>query len=179
MIFGERIRLRAMERADVPLFVPWINDPEVRAGIGMYLPVSLISEESWFENMLKGPEAEHPLMIEVKEGEGWVPIGNIAVFGINWRLRSSEIGILIGDRSYWNKGFGTEAMQLILKHGFETLNLHRMYLRVFQTNPRAVRAYEKAGFVHEGVQRQAEFRDGKYVDVLMMSVLVEEWQARQ
>lgn len=179
MIFGERIRLRAMERADVPLFVPWINDLEVLAGIGMYLPVSLVSEESWFDNMLKGPEAEHPLLIEVKEGEGWVPVGNIAVFGINWRLRSAEIGILIGDKRYWNKGYGTEAMQLILKHGFATLNLHRMYLRVFQTNPRAVRAYEKAGFVHEGVQRQAEFRGGKYVDVLMMSVLVEEWQARQ
>jgi RimJ/RimL family protein N-acetyltransferase len=119
------------------------------------------------------------LLIEVKEGEGWVPVGNIAVFGINWRLRSAEIGILIGDKRYWNKGYGTEAMQVILKHGFETLNLHRMYLRVFQTNPGAIRAYEKAGFIHEGIQRQAEFRNGQYVDVLMMSVLLEEWQARQ
>lgn len=179
MITGERIRLRAMERTDVPLFVPWLNDPEVRNGISLYLPVSLVGEEAWFENMIKGPADEQPMMIEVRQAESWTPIGNMGIFGINRRVRSAEIGILIGDKNYWNRGYGTEAMRMILQHGFDTLNLNRLFLRVYRTNPRAIRAYEKAGFVHEGVQRAAEFRDGEYVDILMMSVLRGEWQARQ
>jgi len=82
---------------------------------------------------------------------------------------------LIGDKSYWNQGYGTEALRLLLRVGFETLNLHRIFLRVYETNPRAIRAYEKAGFVQEGRQRQAEFKDGRYIDVLVMSMLVAEY----
>jgi len=65
---------------------------------------------------------------------------------------------------------------LLLRHGFLTLNLNRVFLRVFETNPRAIRSYEKAGFIHEGRLRQAEFRDGQYVDILLMSVLRSEWE---
>ena len=103
-------------------------------------------------------------------------IGNSGFFNIDWRNRGAELGIVIGDKAYWNKGYGTEVMRLLLHHGFTTLNLHRIFLRVFEGNPRAIRAYEKAGFVHEGRMRQAEFRDGKYLDVLLMSVLRPEWQ---
>jgi RimJ/RimL family protein N-acetyltransferase len=85
---------------------------------------------------------------------------------------------MIGDKRHWNKGLGTEAMQLLLKHGFETLNLHRIYLRVFANNPRAIRSYEKAGFVVDGRLREAHFADGVYIDDLLMSVLRPEWQAR-
>ena len=70
-------------------------------------------------------------------------------------------------------------MLLILKHGFENLNLHRLWLRVFETNLRAVRSYEKAGFTKEGKFRQAQFIDGIYVDVMIMSVLKTEWQDHQ
>jgi RimJ/RimL family protein N-acetyltransferase len=65
-------------------------------------------------------------------------------------------------------------VRLLVKHGFETLNLNRIYLQVFANNPRAIRAYEKAGFIHEGRKRQAEFRDGQYIDVLLMSILRDE-----
>jgi RimJ/RimL family protein N-acetyltransferase len=86
------------------------------------------------------------------------------------------LGIFIGDKRYWNKGYGTEVMRLLLRHGFSTLNLNRVFLRVFETNPRAIRSYEKAGFVFEGRMRQAEFIDGKYCDVILMSVLRSEWK---
>jgi len=66
-------------------------------------------------------------------------------------------------------------MRLLLRHGFATLNLHRIYLRVFEDNPRAIRSYEKAGFVHEGRQRQGEYHEGEFHDVLFMSVLRPEW----
>ena len=176
MIEGDRIRLRADERADLPLFVAWLNDPEVREGISLYLPQSQVTEEQWFENMLRTPRDEHPFAIEVRNEAGdWQLIGNCGLFDFNWRCRSAEIGILIGDKSCWNQGYGTETMRLMLKHGFETLNLHRIFLQVFATNPGAIRCYEKAGFIHEGRQRQAQYLHGQYVDMLMMSVLRPEY----
>lgn len=184
MIFGDRIRFRHAERSDIPIFVGWLNDPEVRQGIVLYLPMSQAEEEHWFENMLKRSPDERVLCIEVRqpvaEGqvESWKLIGNCGFFEIDWRNRSSELGIIIGEKSFWNQGYGGEAVLLLLKLGFETLNLNRIFLRVFETNPRAIRAYEKAGFTHEGRLRQAEYQDGRYIDVLVMSILQEEWGAQ-
>lgn len=175
MIYGKRIRLRHVEQADLPRFVEWLNDPEVRQGLAMYLPLSQVEEEAWFEKMLKRSPDEQPLAIEVQARDGWEMVGNCGFFELDWRNRNAELGVVIGDKSYWNRGYGTDVMRLLLRHGFATLNLHRIYLRVFEDNRRAIRAYEKAGFVHEGRQRQAEFRDGRYLDVLMMSVLRSEY----
>ncbi len=191
MIYGERIRFRGIERDDLPTFVKWINDPEVQAGIGIYRPYSQAEEDGWFEEMLKHPPDEHVLAIEIRtqgerEGvsagevtepgaESWKLIGSCGLMNIDSRNRHAELGINIGDKRYWNQGYGTEAMRLLVRYGFETLNLHRVYLRVFETNRRAIRAYEKAGFIHEGRQRQAEFRDGKYIDMLVMSLLRDEF----
>jgi diamine N-acetyltransferase len=176
MIYGKRIRLRAPERDDLPDFIKWINDPEVRAGLSLFLPISMVEEEQWFDNMLKSPAEEHPLSIDVKNKNEWITIGDIGLFELDSIARSAEAGILIGDKSYWNQGYGTEAMKLLLKHGFETLNLNRIFLRVYADNPRAIRCYEKVGLIHEGRMRQARFSQGKYVDVLFMGILREEWK---
>lgn len=176
MIYGQRIRLRHAEREDLSTFLTWLNDPEVREGISMYLPMSMAEEEQWFEKMLQRPPVERSLCIQVKDGRGWKLVGNCGYFNIEERIRSAELGILIGEKSEWNKGYGTEAMQLLLRFGFETLNFNRIWLRVYESNPRAVRAYEKAGFVHEGRYRQGQFAQGEYQDVLLMSVLRDEWR---
>jgi diamine N-acetyltransferase len=175
MINGERIRLRHVEREDLPQFVQWLNDPEVSQGISLFTPLSMAEEENWFEKMLKSPNEERPLCIEAQQDDGWKLIGNSSFFGIEWRNRSAELGIFIGDKNFWDQGYGTEAMRLLLRHGFFTLNLHRIFLRVFDDNPRAIRAYEKAGFIHEGRHRQAEYHEGQFHDVLLMSVLRPEW----
>jgi diamine N-acetyltransferase len=181
MIYAERIRFRAVEKEDLPLFVEWLNDPEVLQGILIYNPISRADEENWFERMMKRPPDEHAFGIEAREpGEGnsvesWKLIGTFSFDSIDWRNQSSEFGIMIGDKSYWNQGYGTEAVRLIVQHGFKTLNLNRIFLHVFENNPRAIRAYEKAGFVHEGCERQAEFKDGKYIDVMRMSMLKDEF----
>jgi diamine N-acetyltransferase len=176
MIYGEGMRLRAPERSDIPRFVAWLNDPVVRAGLLVALPFSHSDEEAWFENMLKRPLEEHPLVIEISQGEEWIAIGNCGFHNIDWRCRAAEVGIFIGEKSFWNKGYGTKVMRLLLTHGFTTLNLNRIALEVYENNPRAVRSYEKAGFLHEGRKRQAMFKEGKYVDILLMSVLRSEWQ---
>lgn len=176
MIFGERIRLRAMERTDLPAFVRWFNDPDVRDNLSMYLPLSSVEEEKWFEETMEKPAYEHPLTIEIQEDGNWVAIGNAGLFNFEWRNRSAELGISIGEKRYWNQGYGSETVGLLLRHGFQTLNLHRIFLRVFAYNQRGIRAYEKAGFVHEGTMRQSEFRRGVYQDILLMSILRNEWQ---
>ncbi len=176
MIYGERIRLRAPERDDIPLFTTWLNDPEIREFISNHAPISSSDEENWFDHMLETPVDEHPLTIEIKKNQDWIPIGNIGLFGINQRNRYAEVGLFIGEKSYWNQGYGSEALLLMLKHSFETLNLNRIFLRVFEYNHRGIKAYEKVGFSHEGKLRQAEFRKGRYWDVLIMSFLRTEWQ---
>jgi RimJ/RimL family protein N-acetyltransferase len=175
MLYGKRIRLRANEHADLPSFVNWLNDPKVRRYTSMTLPVSQATEEHWFEDMLKRPPEEQSLGIEIKEGENWRLIGNCGIFDINWRTRSAEVGLFIGDKSCWNKGYGTEVMKLLLNHGFGTLNLNRIFLHVDAANIAGIRAYEKAGFVREACLRQANFREGRYWDDLVMSVLRSEW----
>lgn len=176
MIYGKRVRLRGVEREDLPRFVAWLNDPEVRQNLSLVNPLSQAMEENWFEDMLKQPAEEMPLVIEVRQGEAWVPVGNCSLFGFHWAARSAEAGIFIGEKALWGQGYGTEAMRLLLRHGFYDLNLNRICLRVYATNPRAVRSYEKAGFTLEGRERQGMYRDGQYIDVLLMSILRSEFQ---
>jgi diamine N-acetyltransferase len=181
MIYGERIRFRAVEKDDLPYFVTWLNDPDVRQGILLHNPVSQTEEDGWYERMLARPVDEHVMAIEVKMppaevGEDhWKLIGSLAFDHIDWHVRMAEFGILIGDKTFWNRGYGTEAVRLLAMHGFNTLNLNCIYLHVFENNPRAIRAYEKAGFILEGRERQAEYRDGKFLDVLRMSLLKDEF----
>ena len=181
MIYGEKVRLRAVEKEDLPNYVAWLNDPDVRQGLGLYLPFSQTAEEKWFEDLQKKPPEEQSLAIEIQpEGkEQWVFVGGCGLFDFDWRVRQAEIGIHIGKKEYWNQGFGTRIIDLLLKHGFETLNLNRIYLRVFGNNPRAIRTYKKAGFVEEGILRQGHFHNGEYEDVYLMSVLRSEWKTEK
>jgi len=179
VIIGERVRLRAMEKEDLPAFVRWFNDPEVRRNLKIVQPLSMGQEEKWYADILTTPVEEHPLCIEVKQGENWVFVGNLGFLHINQHDRSAEVGILIGEKQFWNKGYGAEAMRLIVGHGFENLNLNRIYLHVYETNPRGKHSYEKAGFSVDGRLRQARFLEGKYVDVFIMSILNSEWDSER
>lgn len=175
MIYGEGIRFRWPEREDLPRFVEWINDPEVRHGIARDLPLNTAAEEQWFDEVMAKPEPERPLAIEIKEGEDWRLVGSCGLFNLDWVTRKAELGILIGDKASWDRGIGTRAMRLLLHHGFETLNLNRIYLRVFEYNDRALHVYRKLGFVEEGRFRQDRFSQGRYWDTFLMSMLKREF----
>ena len=179
IIYGTRTRLRAVERGDVEKLHAWVNDPEVTEGLALYLPMSMRDEEGWFDRVANRPQPEKPLAIDCREGDGWRLIGNSGFFDLDSTARSGELGIMIGDKTFWNKGYGTEAMGLLLQHGFMTLNLNRIFLRVYVNNPRAIRSYEKAGFILEGRLRQAVYQHGAYSDVLIMGVLRAEWDAKK
>jgi len=179
-LFGPRIRLRAAEKSDIDAFLRWINDPEVTENLMLISPMSRVEEERWYENMINQPPSEHVLVIEIKDEEksaGWFAIGTCQFTNIDWRNRFGEVGIMIGEKSFWDHGYGTEALGLLLEHGFNTLNLHRVWLQVYAKNQRGIRAYEKAGFTNEGKYRQAHYQHGRYYDVHLMSVLKSEWRA--
>ncbi len=176
MIPGKVIRLRPIERADLPRFVEWFADPEVREGITLFMPLSLAQEEQWFEDGLKRDRAEQTLAIEAPTANGWTMIGTTGFHEIDWRNRRGEFGIAIGAKEFWNRGFGTDAVRTLVGFGFGELNLERIMLRVYDDNLRAIRCYEKAGFTLEGRLRRDRYHNGRYSDTLLMGVLRSEWE---
>ena len=179
MILGQRIRLRPVEKDDLPRFVKWLADPEVRSYLAMHAPIGQVHEERWFDRNLNAGDLQtwsiDAQPVDMAAGP-WAHIGSCGYHSIDWRNRSGEVGILIGARDYWGKGYGTDAMQTLVAWGFYTLNLNRVHLRVFEDNPRAIRCYEKVGFQVEGRLRQANFHSGAYRDELIMGVLREDWE---
>ncbi len=103
-------------------------------------------------------------------------IGDIGLDGIDWVNGTSYVGISIGDRNEWGKGYGTDAMQVLLRFAFAEINLYRVSLTVFEYNPRAIRSYQKAGFIEEGRARQELNREGRRWDVIYMGILRSEWE---
>jgi len=179
MILGERVRLRAIERDDLPRFVRWLNDPEVRQGLELFLPMSQTEEERWYERVLNLPPEEHPLAIDALLGEEWVHIGSCGLGRTNRRSHSAELGIAIGDKAFWDQGYGTDTMKLLLEHAFDGLNLHRVHLRVFESNKRAIKVYRRVGFKDEGRLREDHFAKGRYWDTLIMGLLGADWRAQR
>ena len=180
MILGENIRLRAIEREDIPRFVRWMNDPEVTEFLLINSPLSRVMEEQWFERQAATPPHEgQVLAIEIQENGEWVHIGNTGIHNVEPVHREAEFGIVIGEKPYWNRGFGRKATELMLKHGFEHLNLNRIYLNVYEDNVRGFKAYQAAGFIQEGVLREAVYKNGEYINVIIMSVLHSEWKKRK
>ena len=192
MLLGDMVRLRALEREDIPTFVAWFNDPEVREHLLLYTPMSRAQEERWCERMLErendflfGIEAQDaedadllPSSPERLTGGLWALVGNIGLHGVDWKNRGATLGIVLGQRDCWGRGIGVEAIRIMLRFAFHELGLHRVQLEVFVPNRRAQRAYHKVGFRREGIRRQAFFQDGRYVDCLMLAMLREEYEAR-
>jgi RimJ/RimL family protein N-acetyltransferase len=175
MIRGAKSHLRALERDDLPHFVRWINDPDTRRFMVIRYPLSMTEEEKWWEGFLSR-ENDHIFAIEAEDG---TYIGNIGLHSIERENRRAMLGIIIGDKTRWGKGYGTDAIQAMLGWAFGYLNLNRVYLTVYAYNERALRCYQKCGFQYEGTMRKARYLDGRYYDELMMAILREEYLERQ
>jgi RimJ/RimL family protein N-acetyltransferase len=172
MIEGSLTRLRAVGRSDLPTFVRWVNDPEVTEFLLLEQPTSLEEEEMWYEEMLKSKDKV--FAIETKDGR---LIGTLGLINLDWDNRRADIGIMIGEKECWSRGFGTDAITTLLRYMFGELNLNRVSLFTDANNKRALRCYEKCGFRKEGVLRQYRFKRGKYVDDVQMSILRDDWSS--
>ncbi len=174
-IYGDRIRLRAVEKEDIDKFMQWVNDPEVTGNLQFVFPMSRVQEEQWVERAASGDDpTDRVFIIEKLDGSY---LGNLGLHDIDRRVGKAVVGIVIGEKDEWGKGYGTEALRTILQFSFDTLNLQKVDLTVLADNERAQRAYEKCGFEVVGRLPRHEYRDGKYVDVLVMSVLRENFEA--
>jgi RimJ/RimL family protein N-acetyltransferase len=179
MLHGQLVRLRLVDRGDLGRFVTWIGEAELRRNLTLILPMSLEREDEWFEAQLRLPSELHPFAIERPAGDDWEHVGAAGLTNLDWRNRSVEIGLFIGEPGQRGQGLGTDVTRVLCDHAFATLNLHRVWLRVFADNARAVRVYERVGFVLEGRQRDADYRDGRYRDLVEYAMLRPEWEARR
>ncbi len=169
----ERVRLRPITEADLPDYVEWLNDPEVTEFTTMESgTITHETEREWFQHISRPDSRIHNWAIEADRRH----IGNCALH----RDASGEtagFGIIIGDKTAWNRGCGTAALHEVLRIGFEEMGLHRIHLEAFAANARAIRCYEKCGFRREGLHLKARWKRGEWRDAVSMAILREDWEA--
>ena len=173
---GDKVQLAAVQREYLPKYVEWLNDWEVSQFLmpGMPFPLNLDDETEWYESRRK--DKDHVVFAILTLDENRL-IGNCGLNRIDLKNRCALFGIFIGDKEYLGKGYGTDATRTMLRFAFEQMGLNRIELEVYDFNPRAARSYEKAGFRREGTRRQALYRNGKFHDIYLMSVLREDWES--
>lgn len=170
---GDRISLRPLEVADAETCLRWINDPAVTAGIlADRWMMNLEQEREWLRTATQGRDF-HFAIVEKSTGHH---IGNCGLFDIDRVDSCAKFGIFIGEADARGKGFGSEAVRLAVGFAFFVQNLNRVELGVFAGNEKAMRTYEKVGFVREGTARRRRFKDGVYVDEIQMGLLRDEFR---
>ncbi len=166
---GSLVRLRAVEEDDVARINEGIWDPEVTEHMSIAWPEAVAQTRQFWES-IRASDSNLLLVIETIAGEF---VGVVGLHGIDPRNRQAELGIWIA-RAHWNQGYGTDAVRIASRFGFREMNLQRLHLHVYDTNPRGIRAYEKVGFKEEGRLRRGQFVGGRYVDVIVMGLLAED-----
>ena len=173
MIEGKKTRLVALSEENLPTYRMWIEDPDVVDFLAsMDFPLSMAEERRWFNNATAPNGRDLHLTIVTKQGR---PIGNISLMDIHCVNRSAQLGIVIGEKDCWNKGYGEDAIRALLGFAFGTMGMHRVELRVNEKNKRAISCYVKCGFRKEGRRRKQHFYRGEYCDELMMGILDEDF----
>jgi RimJ/RimL family protein N-acetyltransferase len=169
-----KVQLRAFEKEDLDAVVRWVNTEAVTQYLSdsLIYPISRADEMKWLESIAVTNHREKVFAIVTTENE---LIGSVGLHNINWVERKAELGIMIGEPRYWGKGYGSDAVRRILRIAFEKMNINRVYLRVFENNPRAIRVYEKCGFQKEGLLRQDHYSGHSYSNTFLMGLLKEEY----
>lgn len=174
-IEGEHIQLRGVQEADLEAYYYFLQDDEMGRLTGSEGEFTREQTLAWIKKISVPAEDRVDLMIIVKETDEL--IGEVVLNEIDPDNRSANIRIGIQGDKYRGKGFGTEAMTQMLRYGFETLKLHRIHLGVYAFNPRAIHVYEKLGFKRDGVERDELYVDGEFHDMILMSMLEDEYRA--
>lgn len=171
-ISGKTIDLRVITEVCIPEFLVWFNNSEVTNNLTAYLPMYEKDEREWIEALHKKKDGCIVLAIATKERQH---IGNIGLHGINWKDRVATTGTVIGEKEFRRKGVGTEAKMLLLNYAFNTLNLRKICSRALVFNVASRRYSEKCGYRQEGVLKAHSFKNGEYVDEVLLAVFREDW----
>lgn len=180
MLEGKKVHLRPVKRSDISLFLKWFNDPEVTQYLTAYLPLTEMEEEKWLDDLATiRAKTDVILVIEAIIGKSNRPIGSCGLHKINPKDQTAVLGMAIGEKIYWGRGYGTEAAQLILDYGFKTLNLNRVSSSAFDFNERSIRMHQKIGFKKEGRLRKARFINGQFRDEVLFGLLRSDWKRKE
>ena len=165
---GQRVALGPLVEADAPILFEWINERDEVVTSAPYQPVHHANHREWFDSVRHRSDVA---IFAIRTVDGHRLIGYCQLHSIDPVHRSAELQMRIGDPTARGKGYGPEAMRLLMRHGFDDLNLWRIYGSAFANNARALNADKKAGFRVEGRLRDAAYIDGKFVDLVVMSIL--------
>ena len=174
---GELVRLSAMDVDEISRAISrWSRDSEFRRLINSEAAsvASSTGVKKWLEKELD-EQSINQHWFSIRKLDDDQLLGDIDIYVYNWPGRDAFVGLGIGEREFWGRGYGTDVIKVILRYAFIEVNLERVTLTVFEYNPRAIRAYEKVGFQLEGRQRGVILREGRRWDILYMGILREEW----
>jgi RimJ/RimL family protein N-acetyltransferase len=176
-ITGKRIVLREYLIEDLPYMREWVNDPEITSYLAdsFTFPHSLYETENFLRMMIEGRGENKGFVIAERDSNAY--LGQIDLHHMDYKNRCSSLGIVIGRKEHTNQGYGKEAVTLLTWFAFQSLNLNRLELDVYDFNERAYRCYLGCGFKEEGRLRQKIYRDGKFRDVIKMALLKEEYES--
>lgn len=173
MIIGERLQLRAIEEADLPLLAGWRNHPEVAPYFCHSEPLSLEQQRRWFDRFLSRDDER--LWIAEQRDDA-TPVGSVGLTGLDWRHRRAELARVVVAPDHRGQGYSREMCRLAIGFAFDELNLHRLSLEVIAGNEPALTLYRGLGFQEEGRLREHVFRAGGNCDVLIFGLLRAEWR---
>jgi RimJ/RimL family protein N-acetyltransferase len=165
-MIGSKCYLSPINSNDADKFTEWLNDLDITVNLTL---INTENEKTMLEKLSKDHNYS---IIDNKTDE---LIGNCGYIDLDHLNQTAEVGIFIGNKNYWNKGYGTEALTLLLDYGFKALNLHNIGLRVCSFNRRAIKSYEKTGFKIIGKRREALLRGKEKYDIIFMDILSNEF----
>lgn len=172
----KRIYLRALEPEDYKISIKWRNDPEIQNMIGgPKFYVSSETEKKWVSEHINNP---HKLVLAICLKNNDKYIGNVIIKDIDWRNRSAQGAILIGEKDEWGHGYGTEARIESLCYAFQEMGLERVWSLVLENNLASLKMLQKCGYKKEGVLRKSVFKNGQFYNQIMLSILKEEFEER-
>ena len=174
---GEAITLRPLSNNDAEVIFASFSDTEVTYLTGTYQTFTLDQVKTHYSQIVDANDRVD-YAITSKEDSS-VVLGEVVLNDINWHNHSANFRIALLYKELFGKGYGTQATQLILKYGFEDLNLHRIELEVYDFNTRAIHVYEKVGFIREGIKRDTLFWQGSYHNAIIMSMLRPDYERQR
>ena len=175
MYEGNKVILTAYKKEYLKLALQYFNDYDVAKGLvrGMPLPLREEDEQKFYDKI--DPFSDRGYNFAILRKEDYLYIGGCGINKIDWNNSNCEVGIFLG-KEFWNKGYGTDAMQVLIDFIFNNTSLNKIGLFVYEFNKRAIKSYEKCGFKIEGRLRENLFRDGRFYDTYVMGILRREWQ---
>lgn len=172
MLTAEHIYLRLMEEGDIPYKVKWVNDSEVRRTLNIDYPISEVGTKHWLNKVTTDGSRKDFIVCLNKYN---TPIGYGGFLNIDIKNSKAELYMVIGDKTYWDKGYDKEIRKLLLDYAFKGLRLNRIYSYVLSENEKIMNLNKSSGFVIEGLLNKDVFTDGEYRDRYIMCILRENY----